>query len=111
MGILDVTYRVALAVAAVACLQPLCASADEVVTFPSARYLGGELTQRLARERGETLQRAPADTIRGYLSRPDGVGPFPAIVHLHGCGGLSERKRAADAEQFIRWGYAILEVD
>jgi hypothetical protein len=25
----------------------------------------------------------------GYLARPDGTGPFPAVVVLHGCGGVS----------------------
>jgi dienelactone hydrolase len=25
----------------------------------------------------------------GYLARPDGAGPFPAVVVLHGCGGIS----------------------
>lgn len=25
--------------------------------------------------------------LRGYLRRPNGDGPFPAIVLLHGCGG------------------------
>ena len=26
--------------------------------------------------------------LTGYLYRPDGAGPFPAVVGLHGCGGL-----------------------
>jgi hypothetical protein len=26
--------------------------------------------------------------LRGLLMKPDGSGPFPAIVALHGCGGL-----------------------
>ena len=25
----------------------------------------------------------------GYLARPTGEGPFPAVVVLHGCGGFS----------------------
>jgi dienelactone hydrolase len=24
----------------------------------------------------------------GYLAKPDGSGPFPAVVILHGCGGF-----------------------
>jgi poly(3-hydroxybutyrate) depolymerase len=27
--------------------------------------------------------------LAGYLAQPDGVGPFPAVVVLHGCGGIS----------------------
>jgi dienelactone hydrolase len=111
MGPLIATCRAALIVAGAICVQIAAARADEVVTFPSVRYLVGELTQRLAQERGETIERAPAETIRGYLSRPSGSGPLPAVVVMHGCGGLSERKRAADARQFTSWGYVTLEVD
>ncbi len=92
-------------------LHCMPATADEVVTFPSARYLVGALTQRLARERGETAAPRPAVIIRGYLSKPPGPGPFPAVVHLHGCGGLTAERRRHDAEQFIDWGYVTLMVD
>jgi dienelactone hydrolase len=95
----------------IVCAQTSGAAADEVVTLASARYLVGELQQRLARERGEPLIRAPAETIKGYLSRPAGAGPFPAVVYLHGCGGLSEQRRTAASEQFTRWGYVTLVVD
>jgi dienelactone hydrolase len=88
-----------------------CACAEEVVTFDSAQYLVGELAQRLARDRGETAKPTPPDTIKGYLSRPRGEGPFPAVVHLHGCGGLTENRRIAAGEQFARWGYVTLVVD
>ncbi len=40
--------------------------------------------------------------LQGYLFRPDGPGPFPAIVGLHGCGGIftSGRMNA----RFADWG-------
>ncbi len=85
--------------------------ADELVTFDSARYTVGGLQQRLARERGETLAAAPAEKIQAYLSKPGGSGPFPAIIHLHGCGGLSAEARATGAAQFTGWGYVALVVD
>ena len=66
------------------------AHAAERVQFESARYQVGPLQQRLARERGEIIARPPAEIIDGYLTTPDGPGPFPAIVHLHGCNGLSK---------------------
>ena len=108
--------RESICIAAILLSAALCApnspvAADEVVTFPSARYLIGSLQLRLASERGEPIVRAPAEMIQGYLSKPPGDGPFPAIVHLHGCGGLTAERRAHDAEQFTRWGYVILEVD
>jgi poly(3-hydroxybutyrate) depolymerase len=27
-------------------------------------------------------------TLSGWFSKPDGPGPFPAVVSLHGCAGL-----------------------
>jgi dienelactone hydrolase len=50
----------------------------------------------LARERGET-PKAASETIEGYLSKPEGNGPFAAIVYLHGCDGLSEDARTYNA--------------
>ncbi len=87
------------------------ARADELVTFDSARYLVGSLQQKLARERGVPIKRAPVDRIQGYLSKPEGAGPFPAVVDMHGCGGLRIQKRISAGEQFARWGYVTLVVD
>ncbi|MBS0248971.1 MAG: dienelactone hydrolase family protein [Proteobacteria bacterium] len=91
--------------------SPCAAQDDEFVTFDSARYLVGNLQQRLARERGETLVRPPRDRIQGYLTKPEGAGPFAAVVHLHGCGGLSAERRRAAERQFTGWGYVTLIVD
>jgi len=33
-------------------------------------------------------QLAPSKPLRGLLSKPDGDGPFPAVILLHGCSGL-----------------------
>ena len=76
-------------------------SADELVKFDSAAYVVGKLQQRLARERGEMPTGAPATTIEGYLSQPDGSGPFPAVVYLHGCDGLSESTRYSDMVRLV----------
>jgi dienelactone hydrolase len=86
------------------------ASAEELVRFDSAPYVVGEMQQRQAIERGETLAKLTT-TIEGYLSKPDGAGPFPAIVYLHGCNGLSKTTRARIADQMTRWGYVALAVD
>src|SRR5664279_885697 len=86
-------------------------SADELVKFDSAAYVVGKLQQRLARERGEMPTGAPAATIEGYLSKPDGSGPFPAVVSLHGCDGLSENERKGIARLMTGWGYVSLAVD
>jgi len=83
---------------------------DEHVTFDSASYVLGRLQQRLALERGEMVT-AASQTVDGYLSRPEGDGPFAAIVYLHGCGGLSERTRRYFAHLLTGWGYVVLAVD
>ena len=83
-------YR-SLAAAALAGLVRLGApaSADELVRFASAG-------------RGEEIQ--------GYLTKPKGAGPFPAVVLLHTCLGLPAG-RAALGRRIANWGYVALFVD
>jgi dienelactone hydrolase len=85
-------------------------SAQELVRFESAPVELGQLQRRLAQERGET-PKAASDTIEGYLSKPDGDGPFAAIVYLHGCDGLSKDDRKPIAQFVTRLGYVSLAVD
>jgi dienelactone hydrolase len=92
------------------------AGAVERVQFASARYQVGPLQQRLALERGEPMWRPPADEVVAYLSKPAGAGPFPAIVHLHGCGGLPKAVKSGTVQHFwserlVAWGYVVLVVD
>ena len=48
--------------------------------------------------------------LSGYLTRPDGTGPFPAVVVLHGCSGFFGGY--ADIADRVRdWGYVALAVD
>jgi dienelactone hydrolase len=61
-------------------------------------------------------------TLRGYLARPDAglsallgsgsnrTGPFPAVIVLHGCSGLSSHS-ARIADRLGSWGYVALTVD
>src|SRR5258708_36144955 len=98
-------------------LLALCHTAHcaERVQFESARYQVGPLQRRLAVQRREPIIPAAPGIIEGFLTRPDGPGPFPAIVHLHGCGGLpDEVKRGANyfwSERLASWGYVVLVVD
>jgi len=69
---------------------PLSASsAEELVKFESARSGAG---------------------IQGYLTRPKGAGPFPAVVLLHSCLGLPADRRAI-GNMVAGWGYVALFVD
>lgn len=45
-----------------------------------------------------------------YLARPTGVGPFPAVVVLHGCGGF-DNVVVTWADRLARWGYLAVAVD
>lgn len=56
-------------------------------------------------------------TLHAQLYKPDGNGPFPTVIALHGCGGLAGRSepvlpRYRDwAEQLLRSGHAVLLPD
>jgi dienelactone hydrolase len=76
---------------ALACAAP--AAADALVSFPAAAA------------RGQS-----ASEIRGYLARPKGAGPFPAVVLLHSCLGLPSNRRAVEAALTAQ-GYVALFVD
>jgi dienelactone hydrolase len=65
------------------------ASADDLVRYASAG-------------RGEEVQ--------GYLTRPKGAGPFPAVVLLHSCLGLPANRRPI-GDTLAEWGYVSLFVD
>src|SRR4051794_25186411 len=54
----------------------LPAQAQDKVTFPSA---------------DADLKGGTATTITGYLYKPEGAGPFPAVVGIHGCNGLVDQ--------------------
>src|SRR6516225_2354956 len=41
-------------------------------------------------------------TLHATLYRPEGPGPFPAIVALHDCGGLTQRPNT-DAQLYSKW--------
>src|SRR5262245_32057076 len=56
-------------------------------------------------------------TLKAVLFRPAGPGPFPAVVGLHGCGGLVNRAgtlgaRYRDwAERLVGAGFVVLYPD
>src|SRR6185312_14317197 len=59
---------------------------------------------------GHTSEKASSQKLLGYLVKPDGRGPFPAVVILHGCSGFSS-VYAITAERLKSWGYVALAVD
>ena len=51
----------------------------------------------------------PTDTLtlHGTLYRPDGEGPFPAVVALHDCGGLVHRP-ATQSQLYTEWANLLV---
>ncbi|MBV8536676.1 MAG: dienelactone hydrolase family protein [Alphaproteobacteria bacterium] len=87
------------------------AAEPETVHFPSASMPPTPLQLRLARERGRPPVRGGGDALIGYLYRPPGAGPFPAIVVLHGCSGLPLPGMNQVVAPFVADGYVVLAVD
>jgi dienelactone hydrolase len=86
------------AVAALAALelaQTPSLSAEELVKFASA---------------AASRQSEAKPDIQGYLTKPKGSGPFPAVVLLHSCLGLPANRRSI-ASTIAGWGYVALFVD
>ncbi len=78
------------------------AAAQETVHFPSLDGKDG----------------APPTQIDGYLFRPTGPGPAPAVVFLHGCSGLISGITHRIVSREVEWarhlnaqGYVVLMVD
>ena len=53
----------------------------------------------------------PGDRIQGDLAKPDGAGPFPAVIGLHGCAGMHDTTKRKLVDELVAWGYVILLVD
>ncbi|RWM08016.1 MAG: dienelactone hydrolase family protein [Mesorhizobium sp.] len=67
--------------------------------------------ERIAQQNGQALQAVPGTPLNGYLTRPPGKGPFPAVVVLHGCTGMLPNVRKTWSERLSSWGYVALFVD
>src|SRR3954451_13984974 len=79
----------------------IAAHAQEKVSFPStdADLKGGTPT-----------------TITGYLYKPEGAGPFPAVVAMHGCDGAIDDGKVRPlygtwGERLAARGYLVLLPD
>jgi dienelactone hydrolase len=49
--------------------------------------------------------------LQGYLRQPNGAGPSPAVVLLHGCNGNWARLDQRWGKKIAAWGYVTLTVD
>jgi hypothetical protein len=43
---------------------------------------------------------SPGDRIQGYLAKPDGAGPFPAVIVLH-CAGMHDTTKQKLVDELL----------
>ena len=94
-----------------ACLDIVPAGADQLVQFESAPVKPTPFRARVEQQQGVVPKTLPGTPLQGYLTRPQGEGPFPAVVVLHGCAGLSPSVKKTWSERLSSGGYVVLVVD
>jgi len=75
----------------------------------AAFFFFGCATTQHSEANKESNQKQPQFSNRD-VSKPDGPGPFPAVVLLHGCSGINNAQRSM-ANQLVKNGYVALIVD
>lgn len=85
--------------------------AAEEVRFHSEAAKPSPFREKIAKERAEIPMPQQGPPLVGFLSRPQGKGPFPAVVVMHGCGGLGSRLKNDVADRLVSQGYVVLVVD
>ena len=72
---------------------------------------------RRCRPRARSISPRASLTLHAQLYKPDGDGPFPTVIALHGCGGLGGQSEPVQsryrdwAEQLLKTGHAVLLPD
>src|SRR5277367_350841 len=47
-------------------------------------------------------------TLHASLYRPDGAGPFPAVVALHDCSGLVHHRLVTETRHYVEWARLLV---
>lgn len=103
--------------------QPVVEGA-EVVEFESVSYTypASPFKVKQAKKLGKPVETVtePSVPLIGYLARPQGEGPFPAVALMNGCADVAEGDSAimlvpelnkAWSDRLVAWGYVVLSVD
>ena len=95
------------------CADPIFVDA-EVVEFDSVSftYTPSPFKVKRAKKLGKAVEVniEPSVSVTGYLARPRGEEPRPAIVLLHGCAGISKFQEMW-SDRLVSWGYVVFTVD
>jgi hypothetical protein len=93
--------------------QPVLENAV-VVEFESVSftYPLSPFKVKQAKKKGITLDPKiePSIPLKGFFTKPEGVGPYPAVILLHTCAGISEHEESW-SDRLVEWGYVVLAVD
>lgn len=106
-------FAVAAVLAACGANPPEQPGGDDVATSKSvpADALPAAIVGTAPPPRGEALAYFEADpATRGYLSVPEGAGPFPAVILIHEWDGVNDRIRQV-ADALADEGYVALAAD
>lgn len=83
---------------------------EEIVRFSGPSYPPSQFALERAKIRGETLKPKLSDEVVGYITRPGGTGPFPAVILMHGCAGRGKWNTQWQ-ERLNAWGFVVLDLD
>jgi dienelactone hydrolase len=89
----------------------------KIAVFTSAFLIGYAVACPTARSQsGGTIVEletplASSHPLQGYLRRPNGTGPSPAVILLHSCTGNWLHIDERWGKRIAAWGYATLSVD
>ena len=101
-------------------LHPSIRQADalSVTVFYSCRFRGGFCGAAAPRTAPHQSNIPPATaTLHAQLFKPEGNGPFPVVIALHGCGGLAAHSEPVQpryrdwAEQLLKEAMRVLLPD
>ena len=81
-----------------------------IVEFESATFPLSPFKIKRAKKLGIALETKPGILLRGFLAKPSGDGPFPAVVLMHGCNGIWKWDEVW-TNRLVAWGYVVLGVD
>ena len=101
--------RLAYTVAAITLATLL--SAYKSVSFQSADQPPSPFKVRIAKNQGKPIPKGiPGIKVKARLSKPNGDGPFPAIVMMHPCSGINYTPKGWTS-RLNDWGYVTFEND
>ncbi len=107
---IQVKLRLLIPVLLAAFCQHNSARALELVHFSSATLTSIASVDNSSKIQKSTVESEEGFPIWGHLGKPKGVGPFPAVILMHGCSGI-QQSHLTWASLFSNHGFVTLIVD